>query len=313
MAVSRPTCGRCGTVLTFTDSDGVVLSTEDLTRQNRQERWGRVAGLTFLTVLAAVIAISGALRLRTGRQTPIVSLSAALQAPSEEADDLTGVPTAADTVTDPAGTSAAGIRAFDAGDLRRALELSLAALDERPGDPAALNNVGQVLVALDRPADAIAYLERAVDAQPSESAFRFNLAVALTRSGNVGRGLDLLRELGAAAPGDARVQHNLGLALRRAGTHEEALAAFRRATDAAPAEPPAWLGLGLSFDSLGRGPEAADAFDRYLALAPDDGQAESIRRRVQQLRTEGARSAAGGAGPAAGEQNRDRADDPVRR
>ena len=188
---------------------------------------------------------------------------------------------AASRIDPPAGSTPA----HRAGDLDQRLDRYRAALAERPADPALLDNVGQVLVAMDRAAEAVPFLKKAVEAAPSNTRARFNAAVAQARAGQLREAVDEYATLVRSGAADARTYHNMGLALRQLGRQTEAVAAFEAATTMAPEEAPAWLGLALSLEAQGRGREAAAVLDRYLALEPDAPDVETVRARIARLRT----------------------------
>ena len=171
------------------------------------------------------------------------------------------------------------------GDLGQALEHYRAALAGRPADPELLANVGQILVAMNRPADAVPFLEQAVDAESFSIIARFDLAVAYGRSGKLREAVELYEGLVRSGEADMRVHHNLGLALRQLGRNTEAAEAFERATALEPGKSPGWLGLALSLEADGRAGEAATALERYLALEPTAPDADNVRARIARLRS----------------------------
>ena len=171
------------------------------------------------------------------------------------------------------------------GDLGEALEHYRAALAEKPADPELLGNVGQILVAMDRPAEAVPFLEKAVEAEPFAIVARFDLAVAYGRSGKPKDAAEQYEALVQSGSADSRVYHNLGLALRRLGRNADAVAAFERATVLAPERAPAWMGLALSLEADGRRGEAATALERFLSLEPSGPDADNVRARIARLRS----------------------------
>jgi superkiller protein 3 len=138
-------------------------------------------------------------------------------------------------------------------------------------DPEALNNAGQVLVRLQRPAEAVPLLERAAGGEPRRWDFRFNLARALSAAGDDRRAIEQYREAARLHAGNAATHFNLGLALHRQGDEAGAVSAYRQATALASDEPAFFLALGNSLDRLGQKEEALAAYRQYIALMPDDG------------------------------------------
>lgn len=86
------------------------------------------------------------------------------------------------------------------GDLKAAESLAREAVDVRPGDVAALNVLGVVLIGQDRPLDAETILLRAVQADPTEPVARLNLARAQVRAGKTEAARRSFREAIALAP-----------------------------------------------------------------------------------------------------------------
>jgi pentatricopeptide repeat protein len=171
------------------------------------------------------------------------------------------------------------------GDLEQALEHYREALTEKPADPELLANVGQILLAMNKPAEAVPFLEQAVAAEPFSIVARFDLAVAYGRSGRLREAVELYERMVRSGDADIRVYHNLGLALRQTGRNADAAAAFGRATALAPDQAPGWLGLALSLEADGRGVEAVTALERYLVLEPSAPDADNVRARITRLRS----------------------------
>jgi predicted Zn-dependent protease len=178
------------------------------------------------------------------------------------------------------------------GDLEEALARYREALGEKPTDPELMANVGQILVAMNRPAEAVPFLEAAVEAEPFAVVSRFDLAAAYGRSGKLKEAVEQYDALVRSGSADPRVHHNLGLALRQLGRNAEATAAFERATALAPEQAPGWLGLALSLEADGRGGEAAAALEHYLSLEPSGPDADNVRARIARLRSVAEASAA---------------------
>jgi len=228
---------------------------------------------------AAVVALAG-LTL-PGRAAPAGPPDASTMAMAAHPPaTLTGAPARRSQ----AAVTGAPVEVTRPGDLAQALEHYQDALSEKPADAELLANVGQILVAMNRPADAVPFLEKAVEAEPFSVVARFELAVAYGRSGKLKEAVEQYETLAQAGNADARTYHNLGLALRQLGRNADAAGAFERATALDPGRAPGWMGLALSLEADGRGGEAAIALERYLSLEPTGPEAESVRRRIARLR-----------------------------
>jgi len=281
---SRYRCNRCGQRLKLVTN---VLANGPLVEKGAAQPTSTVArGARLRLGVAAsvllVLAMAGLLR-PPGGAAAVPPLGVAAAAGEGAGPVLAARPGA---IAEP--REAAPLAAPDGvhrpGDLGQALEHYRAALAERPADAELLDNVGQVLVAMNRPADAVPFLKQAVGAEPSNMTARFDLAVAHARSGQLKEAVEDYTALTRSNTADVRVHHNLGLALRQLGRQAEAAAAFERATSLAPEEAPAWLGLALSLEADGRGGEAAAALDRYLTLEPHTADADNVRARIARLR-----------------------------
>src|SRR5204862_8235999 len=66
------------------------------------------------------------------------------------------------------------------------------------------------------------------------------------------------------------------------GQMPRARAIYREATVRAPANADAWRGLGMASSRMGERAEAARAFKRYLELRPGAGDADAIRKKLEE-------------------------------
>jgi len=285
---SRRRCGRCGTKLTFVHdiaSSKPAAESAAVDGQHKTLSRGRL-GLTVAASAVLVLATAGFLLPQgTVATKSVVQDREAHSQVSNNASIAGGWRVSSQA---PAGLivpSTQGGEPYRPGDLGQALEHYRAALAEKPADAELLDNVGQVLVAMNRPAEAVPFLKRAVGAEPSNMTARFDLAVAHARCGQLTEAVDEYLVLVQGGSADIRVHHNLGLALRQLGRHTEAALAFERVTALAPGEAPSWLGLALSLEADGRTGDAAAALDRYLTLKPDAADADNVRARIARLRT----------------------------
>jgi predicted Zn-dependent protease len=281
---ARLRCDRCGRELIYISeaefSGQETPGASEATRPSALRRAGLWAGV--VVAAASVVALAG-LTL-PGRAAPVVLPDASTIAmTAHEPAALTPRP-AGPARRGPAGTPEAAVDVSRPGDLAQALEHYRAALSERPADAELLANVGQILVAMNRPADAVPFLEKAVEAEPFSVVARFELAVAYGRSGLLKEAVEQYGALAEAGDADARAYHNLGLALRQLGRNADAAGAFERATALDPGRAPGWMGLALSLEADGRAGEAVIALERYLSLEPTGPEADNVRARIARLR-----------------------------
>ncbi|WP_239520679.1 tetratricopeptide repeat protein [Pseudooceanicola aestuarii] len=126
-------------------------------------------------------------------------------------------------------------------DFRRALELN-------PGQPQVLNYLGYSLVEKDRKLDeALTMIERAANVRPDSG----------------------------------YIMDSLGWVLYRLGRYEEAVGHMERATELMPVDPIVNDHLGDVYWAVGRAREAEFQWNRALSFAPEDADAERIRRKLK--------------------------------
>jgi Flp pilus assembly protein TadD len=183
---------------------------------------------------------------------------------------------------DPAGK---GSLAYAAGDYNASLVQYLAAVEKNPQDSESLSNLGQVLVRLNRTAEAIPYFERAVAILPARWAYHFNLARAQGLLGRTDDAIAGYRRAQQLFPGDYATAFNLGMTLHHKGDEAAAVEEYRKAITLLPDDASFRKALGISYERLQKGPEAAAAYQEYLRLSPDAPDAEKVRARIAQLQS----------------------------
>jgi tetratricopeptide (TPR) repeat protein len=113
-------------------------------------------------------------------------------------------------------------------------------------------------------------IERALALQPQQPALHTNRGTELLALGRPAEALAGFEHAIAIAPADAIPHHNRGLALVSLKRHAEALASFERALELAPGAPATHLWRGKTCLELGRPADALASFERALALAPQE-------------------------------------------
>jgi tetratricopeptide (TPR) repeat protein len=183
---------------------------------------------------------------------------------------------------DPAGK---GSLAYEAGDYNASLAHYLAAVEKNPDDAESLSNLGQVLVRLNRTAEAIPYFERAVAILPGRWAYHFNLARALGLLGRTDDAIAGYRRAQQLFPDDYATAFNLGMTLHHKGDEAAAVEQYQKAIALLPEDASFRKALGISYERLQKGPEAAAAYQQYLRLSPAAPDAEKVRARIAQLQS----------------------------
>lgn len=139
----------------------------------------------------------------------------------------------------------------------------------RPEVPEAHNDLGVVLGARGRFAEAAAAFERAAALRPDYVEAHNNLAAALRRLGRTEQAIGHYERVAALAPDAAGAHNNLANALMELGRPEAALVHYDKALALAPDFAPAHYNRGVALRGRSRIAEAAASFERAAALKPD--------------------------------------------
>ena len=154
-----------------------------------------------------------------------------------------------------------------------ALDATERLLANHDADAAAHANQGVALLRLGRPAQALDGFRRASALDPALAEPHLNAAAALAA---LGRPADALEECDAALaiePGLAVGHRNRGVLLFDLARPEQALASYERALVLAPDYVEAHVDRGTALRSLGRVEEACGALEAALRLQPGHAQA----------------------------------------
>ena len=159
--------------------------------------------------------------------------------------------------------------AHDAGDWARAVPLLEALAAKRPADAETHYRLGDALYQLDRPADALAPLERAIGISAAAPDFHYKLGNALKDLDRPEEALARYRRALELDPRHARALVNTGVILESGDRKEEALDCYRRAVQADPSLVPAHSNLAVLLHRMDRLAEAAEAYQPLLQLNPE--------------------------------------------
>lgn len=181
---------------------------------------------------------------------------------------------------DPSG---AGATAYAEGDYATALAQFQTAVEKNPKDADSLSNLGQVLVKMNRPADAIPYLNRAVSLAPDRWTYQFNLARALGLVGRLDESIAGYRAAQQLFPNDYVTTFNLALSLHKKGDEPAAIEQYQKAINLQPDDASFRKALGISYEQLQKSAEAAAAYQEYLRLSPEAPDADKVRARIAEL------------------------------
>jgi hypothetical protein len=113
--------------------------------------------------------------------------------------------------------------------LPRAIDAQRALVADRPTDPAALNDLGNLLRLAGHLAEAEEAYRRAVAVDPQRATARFNLALLLQQRGAAGEALAELKQVLEIDPGHAWAHYQTGVLLERKGQKAAAIRAYAQA------------------------------------------------------------------------------------
>lgn len=183
-----------------------------------------------------------------------------------------------------------GVAAYNAKDFAQAAARFEAAIAGSPGIAPLYVNLALSYQQLNRPAEAIAALEKAASIAPAEAAIQFQLgsayvdaqaydkAVSALQTGLAGKP-DLAKDAMAA---DATA--TLGAVLFAQGKATEAEAAFQRVLAARSDNAAALLGMGKVHFSRNDAAKALEAFERVVAAHPGTPEAAQAATFVKELK-----------------------------
>lgn len=162
---------------------------------------------------------------------------------------------------------------LDRGDFARAERVFAAASREAPDDPDLLRGRAIALQRLQREADAIALLQRALELRPDDAIACNTLGTALGAVGDMAAAVAVLRRACELAPAFAAGWFNLGKALTLLARTDEAIAPLQRALAIEPAFESARFVLAEALMMSGRSADSAAQYRQLLQRAPQSGLA----------------------------------------
>jgi tetratricopeptide (TPR) repeat protein len=176
-------------------------------------------------------------------------------------------------------------RNFDpnTGDPRMLLQEALAQhnIQNDPSDFESHYNLGAVLQARGKPADAIEQYQSALSIRPQDATANNALGAAFIAEGRPDQAVPYLRTAEQVRPEYFDAYYNLGNALASAGDFQGAQEQFAAAVRLKPDDADAHANLGSAFAELGQLAEAKAEFERALKINPSHRLA---RENLEQLR-----------------------------
>jgi tetratricopeptide (TPR) repeat protein len=142
-------------------------------------------------------------------------------------------------------------------------------LKARPTDVAAIRMMAELAARLGRYPEAEKLLRRALELAPAFAPARANLATVLYKQNRPAEAIAELDRLQGADPSNQNLR---AAALGRIGSYEEAILVYEQVLAAVPAQPKVWMSYGHALKTVGRQPDAVAAYRRALDLAPSLGE-----------------------------------------
>ena len=173
--------------------------------------------------------------------------------------------------------------AYAAGNFEAARAAYEEALSKKPDDAETLNNLGQVLVRMNRTAEAIPRFERAITLVADKSTYHFNLGFAVAQLNQWDKAIAEYREALKLFPTDYAAQYNLATALQKKGDAQGSIPEFEKAIALAPGEPSFHLSLGMVLERVGRTADAVREYKTYLSMDPVGPDSSRLKDHVDAL------------------------------
>jgi len=277
-AVSRDRCPKCRTPVPQVDPAA------EAARSRRLQQISTAIIAIFLLIVGGLWMLrepepdESAMARSAGRD-PLAERRQAMARPAEPTDSAP-TPDAERPFLEAAGR---GSIAYNAGDYATALARYEDAVKQNPQDAESLSNLGQVLVRMQRTAEAVPYFERATALNPQRWAYRFNLARAHALLQHWDDAIASYRQAQTLFPDDYATTFNLALTLHKKGDDAGAVTEYKKAIALNPGDASFRMALAISYEALQQKPEAAGQYVEYLRLSPLAADADKVRAKIAQL------------------------------
>jgi tetratricopeptide (TPR) repeat protein len=157
-------------------------------------------------------------------------------------------------------------------DLPAAERLLRPRLAEKPTDVAAIRMMAELAGRLGRYPDAEKLLRRALDLAPAFAPARANLATVLYKQNRPAEAIAELDRLPRDDEGAAGQQNLKAAALGRIGSYEEAIGLYEQVLARIPNQPKVWMSYGHALKTVGRQEDGIAAYRSGIELAPTLGE-----------------------------------------
>jgi Tfp pilus assembly protein PilF len=145
-------------------------------------------------------------------------------------------------------------------------------LKDDPLDIAAMRMLAELAGRIGRYRDAENLLRRALELFPGFGAARANLATALYRQNRPAEAIAELDKVIAVDPENIGHANLKAAALGRIGGFDEAIELYEEVLKAAPNQPKVWMSYGHMLKTVGRTADGIDAYRRAIAIEPSLGE-----------------------------------------
>lgn len=145
-------------------------------------------------------------------------------------------------------------------------------IDCTSGNYTAHNNLGYVLAAEGRTAEAIAHYQKALEINPDCAETYNNLGTAFVNLGQLDTALGYYQQALTLDPGFAEAENNLGILMTRQGKTTQAIGHYRKAIELNPNRAEFYNNLGNLLTTQGQTDEALGLFQKALEVDPDNAK-----------------------------------------
>jgi len=279
--------GRCPHCRVLVEQ--VVNAPASVAATAQPANWTRRAWMVIGAAISLSIVSIGLPRWRSGADQPaaITRVADAVTTVQETTRTAAAVDSNAAAVQLGRDERRSGAAAYATGDFETSLARYQAAVEQNPSDADAHNGVGQLLVRLNRPADALPEFDEAVRLDPVRWAYRFNRGRAYAQLNRWSEAAADYRAATGLFPDDYATYYNLGLAFMKLQQPADAAPAFERAVALAPGDPSFLISLGTAYIGAGHPDRAKETFQRFVDLAPDDPEAPRVKSLLSAFAAEG--------------------------
>ncbi|MFS0575307.1 tetratricopeptide repeat protein [Sporosarcina sp. 179-K 3D1 HS] len=166
-----------------------------------------------------------------------------------------------------------GIAALQDGELEKAVESFMKAVEERPDDPVGYINLGNVFASLGDIDRAEPFFQKAITLDEEAGTAFYGLANLYYNAERYDEAAKLYEQAVRQGVEDADAYFMLGKSLERSANDKLALPYMQRAAELAPQDLEIRLSYGILLAKMELFPQAADEFRFVLELDPDHADA----------------------------------------